>query len=161
MKPIQRLIFLAPLVLGACQTPQQEWDNRAIRNMWVGDHLRRASIEQATITQSTLFPYHFVGGTAQLTPLGERELKVLAKHFATSGGHLNIKRSSAADELYEARVAFVRQALNEAGVGEEQVTIGDGRPGGYGRSSDALVEMLASDDDGQGDDSLVQSIGSN
>jgi outer membrane protein OmpA-like peptidoglycan-associated protein len=39
------------------------------------------SIENGIITERTIFPYHFVTNTGYLNELGERDLRVLARHF--------------------------------------------------------------------------------
>jgi hypothetical protein len=113
---------------------------------WAGDAIRNASLNNAIITQHTLYPYHFVSGSAQLNDLGERDLNVLADHFkkAQAGipGELNVRRGSASQSLYEARVKLVLELLTARGVEGGMVAVKDGLPGGDGMSSERVIVIL-------------------
>ncbi len=75
--------------------------------MWVGDAIRRASIDRAIVAQRTLYPYHFVTDAAELNDLGRRDLRALAKHYREHTGELALWRGGASETLYEARQTTV------------------------------------------------------
>jgi hypothetical protein len=101
-------------------------------------------IENALITQHTLYPYHFVTDGEALNDLGRRDLGVLAGHYAEHPGVLNIRRDQTPEELYNARVVHVLAALKEAGVQTERVSVSDDMPGGSGMPSEQVVTILHS-----------------
>jgi hypothetical protein len=105
--------------------------------------LNNIGVENAIITQHTLYPYHFVVGGDGLNELGQRDFAVLARHFAAHPGVLNVRRAEETpSELYQARVAHVTGRLKEAGVEPERVNISDGMPGGTGLRSEKVVTIL-------------------
>jgi len=148
MRPIQHLsrslvvALAASAVLSACGTthPNPELEGR--ENMWVGEAFRNASLKNAIVAQHTLYPYHFVTGSAVLNDLGERDLDVLSVHFTEASGDLNVRRGQAAQALYEARVKAVLDHLAAAGVPTNSVAIKDGLPGGDGISSERVIVIL-------------------
>jgi hypothetical protein len=99
-------------------------------------------VENAIITQHTLYPYHFVTDGAKLNDLGQRDLGVLAQHYKEHPGLLNIRRGEASDALYEARVASVMAGLKEAGVEMSRMSASDTMPGGTGMPSERVVTIL-------------------
>jgi hypothetical protein len=111
-----------------------------------GDAIRNASLNNAIITQHTLYPYHFAAGSAELNDLGTRDLHVLAEHFkkaqAGSPGELNVRRGNASESLYEARVKAVLESLTAHGVETGMVAVKDGLPGGDGMSSERVIVIL-------------------
>ena len=117
-------------------------------NMWVSDWFRTASVHEAIITQSTLYPYQFATGSAQLNDLGRQALDVLAKHLKENPGRLNVHRGPESQELYEARVAHVAGELRTAGLGPDQVTIVDFPPGGAGMASEQLIVIQSAQPSG-------------
>ncbi len=100
------------------------------------------AIQNAIISEHTLFPYHFTKNGAELNELGQRDLAVLTGHFAPNGGHLNIRQLSTSADLYEARVSLVREMLQEAGIEMERISVSDGMPGGEGMSSERVLVIL-------------------
>src|SRR5207249_16097 len=86
--------------------------------------------------------YHFENGSAELNELGERDLGVLADHFKSAPGDLNVHRGDAAQALYESRVKKVLERLASAGVKGGQVSVKDGLPGGDGISSERVIVIL-------------------
>ncbi len=111
--------------------------------MWVGDAIRRASIDRAIVAQRTLYPYHFVTDAAELNDLGRRDLRALAKHYREHTGELALWRGDASETLYEARQTTVEEQLLEMGISAEQLIVGDGVPGGDGISSERLIRILS------------------
>ena len=93
------------------------------------------AIQNAIISEHTMFPYHFVKNGAELNELGQRDLAVLTEHFAKNGGHLNIRQLGASADLYADRVSFVREMLQEAGIEMERISVSDGMAGGSGMAS--------------------------
>ncbi len=104
--------------------------------------LNNIGVENAIITQHTIYPYHFVTDGEQLNDLGRRDLAVLAKHFTENAGTLNVRRGPTPAALYEARVAQVVQGLKQAGVDTARVTVSDEMPGGTGMPSERVVTIL-------------------
>jgi hypothetical protein len=132
--------------LGSCSTASTNPELEGRENAWAGEAIRNASLNNAIITQHTLYPYHFAGGSAQLNDLGERDLHVLADHFkkAQPGmpGELNVRRGNASPSLYEARVKFVLESLTAHGVEGGMVAVKDGLPGGDGMASERVIVIL-------------------
>ncbi len=104
--------------------------------------LNNIELENAIVAQHTLYPYHFVQDGETLNKLGQRDLAVLARHFAKHPGSLNIRRGDTPAELYDARVAQAVQQLKQAGVSADQMSISDGMPGGTGLPSERVVMIL-------------------
>lgn len=106
------------------------------------ESVNNLAIENAIVSQHTLFPYHFVQNSPELNELGQRDLAVLADRFLENAGPLNIRKGSVPAELYEARVNHVVDTLKEAGVEAERITISDGMPGGSGMPSENVLRIL-------------------
>jgi hypothetical protein len=104
--------------------------------------LNNVGVENAIITQHTLYPYHFEPDGAELNGLGGRDLSVLARHFAEKSGTLNVRRGDTPVELYEARVTGVLEKLKAAGVDTSRLSISDSMPGGTGMPSERVVTIL-------------------
>lgn len=133
----------------ACESsPKPEYlgdEERELNSAMVSSYLIDQS-DNAVLRQQTLYAYHFLPNTAELTELGARDVGVLANHYRFHPGHLNIRRQGAGDELYAARCAAVMVALIDGGVEADRMELGDGLPGGTGiTSQEGLViwaEML-------------------
>ncbi len=105
--------------------------------------LNNIGVENAIITQHTLYPYHFVVDGEKLNDLGQRDFAVLARHFTEHPGLLNIRQGEGISaDLYKARVAFVTSRLKDAGIDPARVSISDGIPGGPGVPSEQVVTIL-------------------
>jgi hypothetical protein len=138
-------ILCAGLLAGAlvaCQSPTPDNELQGRDSMWASDAIRSASLNQAILVQHTLYPYHFETAAADLNELGMRDLLVLAAHYKTHAGELNVRRGDASQALYEARVAKVQERLAQAGVAAGKVSIQDGLPGGDGMSSERVIVIL-------------------
>jgi len=105
------------------------------------------ALENAIISQHTLYPYHFVKNGAELNELGKRDLAVLIRHFVKQTGHLNIRKYNIPVELYGARVESVHKRLQEAGINMDQISISDDMPGGSGIASESILIILAEEDE--------------
>jgi hypothetical protein len=105
--------------------------------------LNNIGVENAIVTQHTLYPYHFVADGAQLNELGQRDAAVLARHFLDHPGLLNIRQGEGVSpELYQARVASVTTLLKQAGIEPGRVNVSDGMPGGTGLRAEKVVTIL-------------------
>ena len=66
----------------ACaQTVQLCPEQQRLAGEMLASALTDESIENGIITERTIFPYHFVTNTGYLNELGQRDLRVLARHF--------------------------------------------------------------------------------
>lgn len=127
------LILLAAAgLLAGCQSEHKQvadWDNdaRSDTNAWMLRTYFDTQTTNGIVRQHTLFPHHFVDGTSRLTERGERDLAVLAGHYAQyEGGVLVMPRGHVPAETYAMRLESVRVALARGGVEPALVTIDDG-----------------------------------
>jgi hypothetical protein len=105
--------------------------------------LNNIGVENAIITQHTLYPYHFVVEGEKLNDLGQRDFAVLARHFTEHPGLLNVRQGEGiSPELYKARVTHVTSRLKDAGIDPARVSISDGVPGGPGLPAERVVTIL-------------------
>ena len=152
-------LFLGALALLAvgCQSPISAPDDERALNQSLVRLSHTLSVEQGVIAQKTLFPYHFVDGTASLTAIGERDLDILATHFQDRSGQMSVRRGTAANTLYQGRVATVQQWLRDAGV---DATISDDLPGGEGAPSDQVILALEPPEEGSHSSTISDLMGS-
>jgi hypothetical protein len=129
-------------MLAACHSAAQGNDVETHKGPWAGDEIQNASLNNAIVSQHTLYPYHFVTGSAELNELGARDLNVLVAHFLIASGDLNVRRGEASQPLYESRVKTVLERLAAAGVTSSSVAVKDGLPGGEGISSERVLVIL-------------------
>lgn len=111
--------------------------------------LNNIGVENAIVTQHTLYPYHFGVNAGELNELGRRDLNVLARHFAQNPGLLNIQRGDAAEDLYQKRIAHVVSGLQAAGVEMSRMSVSEGMPGGSGMLSEGVVTILQKEPEGR------------
>ena len=137
-------ILIAVLLgaLGACKGANADTEVTEHDGPWAADVIANASLNNAIVTQHTLYPYHFVTGTATLNDLGQRDLSVLTDHFLKAGGDLNVHRGGVPQALYDARVKTVLESLAAAGVQSGAVAVKDGLPGGEGLGSERVIVIL-------------------
>ncbi len=133
------IICLACVLIVGCEDQQAKKQTEKNLDVELVNTVNNLQVENAIITQHTLYPYHFETDGAGLNDLGQRDLMVLAKHFKEQPGVLNVRKGETGAELYTARVAQVQSRLKEAGVDVSRMTISDGMPGGPGMPSEALV----------------------
>jgi len=142
-------LSLFALGIAACASSNSESPGRpdpqehAPLNRAMVQMLNNAAIDNAILTQRTLFPYHFVAHAAALNDLGRRDLAVLGNHLRRHPGSINVHRADATEELYAARLETVRRQLVEFGVPIDQIAIADRVPDGDGDSSDRVVLIRA------------------
>ena len=133
--------LVCSLVVG-CQENVHESQGDRNLDVELVNSLNNLGVENAIIGQHTIYPYHFVSNGEELNELGLRDLSVLASHFATHEGTLNVRRGQTTPELYEARVTHVMEALTKAGVDTGRMGIADGMPGGAGMPSERVVTIM-------------------
>ena len=132
------------VLIGGCAgtVGEEESLNKRILDRELANTINDTAIQNAIISQHTLFPYHFVNNSNKLNELGEFDLNVLANHFLKNPGQLNIRRDDTPEELYKARVSFVLERLENAGIKSEKITFSDGMPGGSGMPSEKILTIL-------------------
>ena len=140
-------VICCVLIGGCVGTVGEESLNKRILDRELVDTINDTAIQNAIISQHTLFPYHFVNNSNRLNELGEFDLNVLANHFLKNPGQLNIRRDDASEELYQARVSFVLERLKGAGIESEKITFSDGMPGGSGMPSEKILTILKREDE--------------
>ena len=133
--------FFCILIVGCSETVEKSQDRHLINSELINSY-NDIAVQNAIISQHTLFPYHFVKNGAALNELGQRDFGVLTKYFMKHPGHLNIRRNDSSMDLYQARVNFVLEKLKEAGIDAEQIRISDGMPGGPGMPSERVLLIL-------------------
>ncbi len=126
----------------ACHSTQEHKEARRPFNTWAVGSIRDSAINQAIITQGTLFPYHFDPHAGTLNELGLHDLGVLAEYHKEHPGNLNLPRGRTSDDLYEKRVATVATILTKSGVRKDRITIVNALPGGEGMPSERVVVIL-------------------
>jgi len=120
----------------------EEGPNKHLINSQLINSYNDIAMQNAIVTQHTLFPYHFVTNGAELNELGRRDLAALTSHFMNHAGHLNIRWQNTPADIYEARVNMVHARLQEAGIDMERMTISDDMPGGTGITSERILVIL-------------------
>jgi hypothetical protein len=128
-------------IVGCHEDVQKSPDNHLINSQLIKSY-NDIAIQNAIVSQHTLFPYHFVADGAELNELGQRDLAALTSHFIKYPGHLNIRRGKTAAALYEARVNMVHEKLLEAGIDMKRISISDDMPGGSGITSERMLVIL-------------------
>jgi len=94
---------------------------------------------QGVLRQRTIFEHEFEAGSARLTSLGQRDVRILAGALREDGGSISVRQGSASAELYAARRETVRKALVAEGIATDRIRLNDAPPGGSGTGS---VEAL-------------------
>ena len=133
-------IICTALFLG-CEWSGKPMADESELNARIVESIRDTGINNAIITQHTLFPYHFILNGRELNELGNRDLDVLAVHYRNHPGELSVRRGSATAELYRSRLGLVRDALVKAGVDVDRITMADAMPGGRGMSSEQVIHI--------------------
>ncbi len=146
---ILMITLLCFVLVGCNESVQQGPDKREI-NIKLINSFNDIAMENAIISQHTLFPYHFVNNSATLNVLGQRDLAVLVKHFTGNPGDLGIRRGNTNESLYNARVDAVLTAISEAGIDMAQVQTSDSMAGGSGMTSERVLTILKNEDSRSG-----------
>jgi len=147
LRMIIMTVLLCVLINGCQENMQKDTKNHGINSLLVKSY-NDIAMQNAIISQHTLFPYHFVTNGAELNELGRRDLAALTSHFMRNPGHLNIRRHKTPSDLYEARVNLVHARLQEAGIDMERMSISDNMPGGSGITSESIIVILEQESKG-------------
>lgn len=132
------------VLLSGCEVPPVRKEPGAL-DAWTVEATNDAAIRNAIIRQRTLFPYQFEPNGVDLNNLGQRDATVLASHFKSYPGQLNIRRGRESEELYDKRVKRVVGYLDRAGVQTQRISIKDLPAGGDGMSSALVILILEAD----------------
>ena len=89
------VICVACVLMVGCED-QAEKQSKKNLDVELVNTLNNIGVENAIITQHTLYPYHFGVDAGELNELGQRDLMVLARHFKDHPGILNIRRGETA-----------------------------------------------------------------
>ena len=135
---------LLALLLGGCEPPSPDEGPGAL-DVWAVGATHDEAIRNAVIRQSTLFPYQFETNGDDLNSLGARDLRVLATHFRSYPGNVNVRRGSEPAELYDRRVKKVIACLDRAGVPSDRITVKDLPAGGDGMPSELMILIVEAD----------------
>lgn len=146
------LVLLAAMV-GCVEKGQTFSEDRAMMNAWSVDMYHADMINNAILTEHTLYPHHFVHNAAVLNELGEHDLDVLARHYADYPGQMNVRQGVVEDELYQARLRTVVEYMRSRGVDTDRVKMEDRFSGGSGLPAEQVLTILAKDVDVSYDDS--------
>ena len=134
------LCLMLCALTGCNQNPAREIDR--LGDIELVSVVNNIAVENAIVTQHTLYPYHFEPNGAKLNELGLSDLEVLIRHYNDHPGTLNIRRGEATGEVYQARVQYVLDKLRGGGIARERVAIQDGLPGGPGMATEQVVKVL-------------------
>ena len=135
------MCFSFLLLTGCVETLKEGHDSHLVNSSLINSYNNMA-VQNAIISQHTLYPYHFIKNGAELNELGNKDLMVLAKHFTKHPGGLNIRRGNISEDLYHARIDFVLERLKEENVDVEWVGISDSMPGGSDMPSEKVIVIL-------------------
>ena len=134
-------VLFCILIVG-CQEKMEESTSNQLINSQLVKSYNDIAMQNAIVSQHTLFPYHFVTNGAELNELGQRDLAALTSHFIKYPGRLNIRRHNTTADLYEDRVNLIHERLQEAGIDMERIHISDNMPGGSGITSERILIIL-------------------
>lgn len=138
---IMTMAILGIMLTGCTESAEQGPDRHIINSELINTYSDIA-VQNAIISQHTLYPYHFEKNSAELNELGLRDLGVLAAHFGKTPGRLNVRRDSTPADIYQARIKLVLDKLQEAGINVDQMSVADGMPGGPGMLSEKIIMVL-------------------
>ncbi len=130
------------LILAGCSETDPGLEKQRSINMWMSRTTSDAQRDNALIAQHTLYAYHFVPDSPTLNDLGFSDLSILASHYRQNPGRLSVRRQDASEDLYNARVAGVRDFLQKSGVPMDRMVIEDVLPGGGGAASERVIRSL-------------------
>ena len=130
------------ILIAGCQEDMEESPNSHLINSQLVKSYNDIAVQNAIVSQHTLFPYHFETNGAELNELGQRDLAALTSHFIKYPGQLNIRRHNTTAALYEARVNLIHERLQEAGIDMERIRISDNMPGGSGMTSERILVIM-------------------
>lgn len=141
------IIAIFCIMMTGCKETVVEQADKPLINSQLINTYNDIALENAIVSQHTLYPYHFIQNSAELNELGKRDLTVLINHFIKNAGYLNIRKSDISTELYELRVESVYERLQKAGLDMDKINISDDMPGGAGIASESILVILAQENE--------------
>jgi hypothetical protein len=141
------IIAVFCILTTSCNENVEQQPDKPLINSQLIKTYNDMALENAIISQHTLYPYQFVKNGAALNELGKRDLDVLIKHFIKEPGFLNIRKSDTPPDLYASRVELVYQKLQKAGLNMDKINISDEMPGGSGIASETILVILEKEDE--------------
>jgi hypothetical protein len=130
------------MLLTGCEDTTDQGQDRHLINSELINSYSDIAVQNAIISQHTLYPYHFVNNSAELNELGLRDLGILAAHFEKNPGKLNIRRNGTSADVYKGRIDLVVAKLEGSGIDTKQMSIADGMPGGSGITSEKIILIM-------------------
>jgi len=140
------IISFCILMIGCHENMEQNPPEPVINSQLINTH-NDIALENAIISQHTLYRYHFINNGTELNELGKHDLAVLTRHFIKEAGHLNIRKRNTSEEVYKARVESVQKRLKETGINMDRISISDYMPGGSGITSENILIILAEENE--------------
>ncbi len=122
------------LFLASCSTPQGNVGPLGASNMWVGAAYRQEARDEAILIRRSVHNYHFRSGSAELNPLGQRDLNVLVEDLRTNRYPINLVKSGRDQELTNTRLSSLEAYLRDNGIQDPSPLVRVGLPGGPGMS---------------------------
>ena len=110
---------------------QYELDQQFVREPFT-DQMRLGVVRQRSMGEE-----HFLPGSSSLSPLGRRDLTILAEALRDDGGSIAIRRGQADDALYDARIGEVRRRLEATGIARARIVLNQAPAGGTGVATSA------------------------
>ena len=107
--------------------------NRLLVRMALAENLYNA-----TAVERALYPKDFFPGTSKLNELGTQRVRMLLDSCSGSRTSVTVVHGEEEDEVYDARIAAIRQQLADSGA-EQVAVVKGGRVGGGGVESDRAV----------------------
>ena len=132
--PLPASLLLSSMLFAAACTPAPRTDPSKLR---IDDEVQAKAdqefvrqpfddqVAQGVIRQRTIFEHEFEANSARLTPLGKRDVKILAGALREDGGTITVRQGAAAADLYAARRETVRKALVAEGIAADRFKIGE------------------------------------
>ena len=110
---------------------QYELDQQFVKEPFT-DQMRLGVIRQRSLGEE-----HFLPGSSSLSPLGRRDLTILAEALRDDGGSIAVRRGLADDALYDARIGEVRRRLEATGIDRARIVLNQSPAGGAGVATSA------------------------
>ena len=112
---------------------QYELDQQFVKEPFT-DQMRLGVIRQRSLGEE-----HFLPGSSSLSPLGRRDLTILAEALRDDGGSIAVRRGLADDALYDARIGEVRRRLEATGIARARIVLNQAPAGGTGVATSAAL----------------------
>jgi len=131
------LVVLVVVIAGC----EEYYGDTPSANAWLVNTVNDTAVRNAIVRQRTLYPYHFEESADGLNDLGIHDLAVLVSYHRDFEGAwgLNVRRGRTSQQLYNARVEKVLEALAEAGIDRQCVQITDVPAPGEGMESERVL----------------------